>query len=176
MQWHNIYSSEGTHYDIDISNVSQKNIFSASKTGKNTKNLLISHFVNYYYYEFLVCNITKSKRGVIAIFGPDALKTAAITQSICKKVEIPHIQTMWQPSTNYPPLISLNFYPAADLLAEGFATIVKHMNWKSYAIVYQHDEALIRLQGVLKIPDVGDNPVTVRQLDSGFDHRYLKKV
>lgn len=111
--------------------------------------------------------------GVIAIFGPEALKTTAITQSICKKLEIPHIQTTWRPSTSYPPLIALNFYPATDLLAEGFATIVRHMNWKSYAIVYQHDEALIRLQEILKIPDVSDNPVTVRQLEPGSDHRYF---
>ncbi|KAF2904859.1 hypothetical protein ILUMI_01330 [Ignelater luminosus] len=154
VQWRNIYSSEDTHYNINIQNVSHNDIFSASNT---------------------VCDITKSERGIIAIFGPETLKTSAITQSICKKLEIPHIQTTWQPSINYPPLISLSFYPAADLLAEGFATIVRHTNWKSYAIIYQHDEALIRLQGILKIPDVGDNPVTVRQLDPGSDHRAMFK-
>lgn len=137
----------------------------AKQAGIRKRNKL---FPNLFY---LVCNMTKSRQGVIAVFGPESLKTAAITQSICKKIEIPHIQTTWQPSTSYPPLISLNFYPAAELLAKGFATIVNHMNWKSYAIVYQHDEALIRLQAILKIPDVSDNPVTVKQLESGSDYR-----
>ncbi|KAF2904858.1 hypothetical protein ILUMI_01329 [Ignelater luminosus] len=154
IQWQNIYSSEDIFYKVEIFNLLHKNVFVTSKT---------------------VCNISKMESGVIAIFGPEALKAVPITQSICRKLEIPHIQTTWQPSTSYPPLISLNFYPAADLLAEGFATIVRHMNWKSYAIVYQHDEALIRLQQIFKIPDVSDNPVVVRQLEPGLDHRPLFK-
>ncbi|KAF5306561.1 hypothetical protein FQR65_LT07288 [Abscondita terminalis] len=93
-----------------------------------------------------------------------------------QKLEIPHIQTSWQPSTNFPPIVSLNFYPSATILSEGFATILKHMNWKSYAIIYQRDEALIRLQGILKIPETNDNPVTVRQLHESGDYRPMFKL
>lgn len=154
-QWHSLYSGEGTSYNTIARMLPEGNTFASSK---------------------IVCNMTKTQNRLLAIFGPDSLKTSAIVQSICKKLEIPHIQTSWQPSTNYPPIIALNFYPAADLLAEGFATIVRHMHWKSYAIAYQRDEALIRLQGVLKIPESTDNPVTVRQIAQNADNRPMFKL
>ncbi|KAF5287636.1 hypothetical protein FQA39_LY15839 [Lamprigera yunnana] len=154
-QWHSIYSGEGTQYNTLVQKVPESNTFASSK---------------------IVCNMTKTSDRLIAIFGPESHRPNAIIQSICKKLEIPHIQASWQPSTNFPPIISLNFYPSAALLAEGFATIVKHMNWKSYAIVYQHDEALIRLQGILKIPETTDNPVTVRQLEDDRDYRPMFKL
>ncbi|KAB0792649.1 hypothetical protein PPYR_14608 [Photinus pyralis] len=156
VQWHNIYSSEGTHYLTDVRKVPVKNMFTTSK---------------------IVCNMTNTRPGVIAIFGYESARTSPMSRSVCKKLEIPYIETKWK-STKYPPLIALNFYPAADLLAEGFATILRHMNWKSYAIVYQNEKDLVTLQGILKIPDVSDYPVIIKQLEhdpEGPDARSMFK-
>ncbi|KAF5282430.1 hypothetical protein FQA39_LY17545 [Lamprigera yunnana] len=146
VHWHNIYRTEGAHFNTDIRKVSKNNLFTASK---------------------IACNMTNNPPGVVAIFGYEAAKISPMTRSICKKLEIPYIETKWK-SIKYPPLVSLNFYPAAELLSEGLATIVKHMNWKGYAIVYQNDNDLMTLQGILKIPEVDDYPVIIKQIEHGF--------
>ncbi|KAF4527747.1 hypothetical protein B566_EDAN014957 [Ephemera danica] len=54
--------------------------------------------------------------------------------------------------------------------------LLEDMGWRSFTLIYQHDDALIRLQEVLKNHDPSDAPVTVRQLDPNTDdHRPLLK-
>lgn len=93
-------------------------------------------------------------------------------QSVCGNLEIPHIQVSWKATSSHNNKIALNFYPRSDLLASGLATVVRHMKWKNYVILYQHNEGLIRLEEVMKIPQLNDNPVTIKQLDKSGDHRY----
>lgn len=118
-----------------------------------------------------VCSMTEKSKGILAIFGPSSITSAPVVASICKKLEIPHIQTSWRPTTPYAPPISLNLYPAAHLLAKGLAVVLKHLYWKSYVILYERDDALIRLQEILKITNVGDNPVIMRKLDGNSNYR-----
>lgn len=46
------------------------------------------------------------------------------------------------------------------------------MGWKSFTFLYQRDDALVRLQEVLKDHGPNDPPVTVRQLPYGDDFRF----
>lgn len=46
------------------------------------------------------------------------------------------------------------------------------MAWKTFTIIYENDEGLVRLQEVLKVHGPRDNPITVRQLGEGSDYRY----
>lgn len=71
----------------------------------------------------------------------------------------------------YAPPISLNLYPSAHLLAKGLSVVLEHLFWKSYVILYERDEALIRLQEVLKITNVADNPVIIRKLEENSNQR-----
>uniref|UniRef100_A0A1Y1KJB6 Uncharacterized protein n=1 Tax=Photinus pyralis TaxID=7054 RepID=A0A1Y1KJB6_PHOPY len=64
VQWHNIYSSEGTHYLTDVRKVPVKNMFTTSK---------------------IVCNMTNTRPGVIAIFGYESARTSPMSRSVCKK-------------------------------------------------------------------------------------------
>ncbi|KAF4524939.1 hypothetical protein B566_EDAN013902, partial [Ephemera danica] len=103
-----------------------------------------------------VCNMTQE--GVAAIFGPQSRHTASMVQSICNNKEIPHLQTHWEPRASAP------------------GKLLEDMGWRSFTLIYQHDDALIRLQEVLKNHDPSDAPVTVRQLDPNTDdHRPLLK-
>jgi hypothetical protein len=50
--------------------------------------------------------------------------------------------------------------------------VVRDMGWKSFTVLYQRDEALVRLQEVLKDHGPQDAPITVRQLPYGDDFRF----
>lgn len=113
----------------------------------------------------------ESGNGLAAIFGPTSLKASAIAESISRQFEIPHMQTNWAPKSNYKEGTVLNIHPDPILLSEGLAILVRHMNWRSYSILYENEDSLIRLQEVLKITQMDSIPVLVKQLGPGNDHR-----
>lgn len=117
----------------------------------------------------------QASENLVAVVGPRALPATPISQSILSASSVPHIQFVWKPEPNKEYTNYINMYPQADLLAEGLATIIRHMNWKSFVILYEEDEGLIRLQEVLKLQNLRDindlNTITVRQLGPGPDYR-----
>jgi ionotropic glutamate receptor len=70
----------------------------------------------------------------------------------------------------------VSFYPSPELLSHGLAVIVKNLQWRSFVVLYEDDEGLVRLQEILKLQsfDKRDN-VIVRQLGPGSDNRPLLK-
>lgn len=111
--------------------------------------------------------------GLVAVFGPTTTKTTSMVESVTSNFEIPHVQVNWSPKQSYTKSTVLNLYPDPVLLSQGLAVLVRHMEWKSYAILYQNSEALIRLQEVLKITTLTKNAVVIKELGSGPDHRCL---
>lgn len=94
-------------------------------------------------------------------------------------MEIPHIITHWEPELlggkkNYNNF-TLNVYPDAEILAKAFASLIVDYSWKSFTIIYENDDSLIKLKDVLQIHGPEDSPITVRQLDEGPDYRPLLK-
>lgn len=154
---YNMYNTD-IHFKSNIQHVSKTDTFTVSK---------------------LLCNMTSTSEGLVAIFGPESPTTTSMVQSICSNLEIPHIQTNWRPSSSSlqtpNPSTILNMHPDPDSLALGLATLLRHMEWSSYAILYQRKEGLMRLQEVLKVATVDDAPVVVRQLGEDLDHRSLLK-
>ena len=55
--------------------------------------------------------------------------------------------------------------------------MIKAMNWKSFVVLYEESEGLVRLQEVLKLSSVyNDIQISVRQLipsQPGDDYRYM---
>lgn len=104
--------------------------------------------------------------GIAAIFGPGTSETSAIVSSIADAVEVPHLTAFWERE----PLggkrksenMSLNLYPDADVLARAYAELLLDYTWKSYTIVYEDDDCLMRLKDVLQIHDPQSAPITVR--------------
>ncbi|XP_061498393.1 glutamate receptor ionotropic, kainate 2 isoform X2 [Anopheles gambiae] len=125
-----------------------------------------------------VCEL--AAEGVTAVFGPSSLLTAGIVGSICKTLEIPHIITHWDPE----PLggieaelraMTINLYPEADVLSRALADLIVDYSWKSFTIIYDSDEGLMRLKDILQIHGPADAPITVRQIDDDPDYRPLLK-
>ncbi|KAB0802246.1 hypothetical protein PPYR_04432 [Photinus pyralis] len=121
-------------------------------------------------------------KGVAAIFGPDTASTNEIIESVAKNLEIPQFQVFWNPKVEqfsaeneYKDNLIFNLFPDPHMLATAFATLLNEMKWKKYAVLYETDEGLIRLQEILKQHGPQDPSVIVRKLAAGSDHRPLLK-
>lgn len=50
--------------------------------------------------------------------------------------------------------------------------LVHAWGWKSFTIIYENNEGLVRLQELLKAHGPSEFPIAVRQLGEGSDYRY----
>lgn len=64
--------------------------------------------------------------------------------------------------------MTLNVYPDSDVLAEAFANVLVDYDWKTYTIIYENKENLIRLKDILQIHDPKSHAINVRQLDDNY--------
>lgn len=93
------------------------------------------------------CNLLKE--GVVAILGPMSGTASQHVQAICDSLEVPHIEMK-------PDLVlrrddlAINLYPSYDVLARAYIDLIQAWNWTSFAVVYESNEAMIRLQDIFK--------------------------
>lgn len=57
-------------------------------------------------------------------------------------------------------------------LAQAYVDIVDAWGWKSYTIIYETNDGLLRLQELLKAQRRSEHPTTIRQLPDTNDYRY----
>ncbi|XP_014247018.1 glutamate receptor ionotropic, kainate 2-like isoform X3 [Cimex lectularius] len=119
-----------------------------------------------------VCHLLRS--GVAAIFGPQSSQTASHVQSICDTMEIPHLETRWDYRLRRESCL-VNLYPHPTILSKAYVQLVEAFGWKSFTIIYESNEGLVRLQELLKAHGPSDFPIAVRQLPEGNDYRPLLK-
>lgn len=104
--------------------------------------------------------------GVAAIFGPATPETSGIVASIADAVDVPHIIGHWEReefgSRHMHHDMTLNIYPESDVLSRAFAELLIDYTWKSYTIIYEDDDGLMRLKDVLQVHDTDSPPITVR--------------
>lgn len=72
----------------------------------------------------------------------------------------------WEKSVEHT--MTLNFYPDSDILAEAFANVLTDYTWKSYTIVYESKENLIRLKDILQLHGPQSHVIALRQLDDNY--------
>lgn len=94
-----------------------------------------------------VCHLLRT--GVAAIFGPQSPQTASHVQSICDTMEVPHLETRWDYRLKRESCL-VNLYPHPSMLSRAYVDIVRAWGWKSFTIVYESNEGLVRLQELLK--------------------------
>ncbi|XP_065349388.1 glutamate receptor ionotropic, kainate 2 isoform X1 [Cloeon dipterum] len=119
-----------------------------------------------------VCHLLKT--GVAAIFGPQSPQTASHVQSICDTMEIPHLETRWDFRLRRESCL-VNLYPHPRAISKAYVDLVKAWGWKSFTIIYETNEGLVRLQELLKAHGPSEFPIAVRQLGEGPDYRPLLK-
>ncbi|KAG8227033.1 hypothetical protein J437_LFUL013820, partial [Ladona fulva] len=115
-------------------------------------------------------------KGVAAIFGPSSDATSEDVESICDTMEVPHIETRWDLYQRRGTVL-LNLHPHPAALARVYADLVRAWRWKSFTVIYEDDDGLVRLNELLKLYDPKGYTVTVRQLDHGDNYRKgLRKI
>lgn len=119
-----------------------------------------------------VCHLLRT--GVAAIFGPQSPQTASHVQSICDTMEIPHLETRWDYRLRRESCL-VNLHPHPSMLSRAYVDIVRAWGWKSFTIIYETNEGLVRLQELLKAHGPSEYPIAVRQLSSNGDYRSLLK-
>ncbi|CAH1993009.1 unnamed protein product [Acanthoscelides obtectus] len=119
-----------------------------------------------------VCHLLRT--GVAAIFGPQSAHTASHVQSICDTMEVPHLETRWDYRLRRESCL-VNLYPHPTVLSKAYVDIVKAWGWKSFTIIYENNEGLVRLQELLKAQGPYESPIAIRQLGEGSDYRPLLK-
>ncbi|XP_074030865.1 glutamate receptor ionotropic, kainate 2 isoform X2 [Leptinotarsa decemlineata] len=119
------------------------------------------------------------KEGVAAIFGPESPEINEMIQSISSTLEIPQFQTFWNPklrlSRQINPSPVFNLYPSPQSLAQALATLVRESDWKSYTVIYENDEGLLRLQEALNQRSMSDPAVSFRALGPKENHKSVLK-
>lgn len=129
--------------------------------------------------QFSVCDLME--KGIAAIFGPESPEINEIIQSVSTTLQIPQFQTFWNPklssySGRLPPDESIqvfNLYPSSQHLSKALETLMRINAWKNYIVIYEDDEALLRLQGTLKERKPNDPAVSFRKLGLKHNHRFV---
>lgn len=58
-----------------------------------------------------------------------------------------------------------------DKYLQAYVDLVRAWGWKSFTIVYENSDGLVRLQELLKAHGPSELPVSVRQLPESHDYR-----
>jgi len=114
--------------------------------------------------------------GIVAIFGPTSAFASNHVQSAAEALHLPFMETRW--NYNFQrSAYSISVHPHPAALSRAFADFIKKVGWRSFVILYENEEGLVRLQEVIKMPQTfAGMQVTLRQLDMETnDYRPLLK-
>lgn len=114
-----------------------------------------------FYTAKMVCELMSG--GLAGIFGPSSASTAPQVQAVCDTMEVPHIQTLFNPYLNRETC-SINLHPHHTTFAEILVRLVDVYEWKDFTILYEDDDSLVRVTRLLEKYDPRGPTVTVRQL------------
>ncbi|XP_015522024.2 glutamate receptor ionotropic, kainate 2 [Neodiprion lecontei] len=126
-------------------------------------------------YDVSQCVCGLADDGVVAIFGPGHKITARQVQSMCDTMEIPHIEARWD-SRQIRGNGLLNMYPYSYTLSKIYLQLAEDFEWKTFTILYESTENLIRMHDLLKRWDRSGHTVTVRQLSEGPNYRHVLRM
>ncbi|XP_050307213.1 glutamate receptor ionotropic, kainate 2-like [Anthonomus grandis grandis] len=127
-----------------------------------------------------ICDKAALENGLTAIIGHTKGKTDNLLKSTSSFLGIPYINTQWIPRefTDIPN--SFSVYPDTSMLALAYGAIVKSLSWSTFAIVYENEESLIRLQDVIKLQqynkDAKRNSVILRKLHEADSRPIFKEI
>uniref|UniRef100_A0AAR5PTC5 Ionotropic glutamate receptor C-terminal domain-containing protein n=3 Tax=Dendroctonus ponderosae TaxID=77166 RepID=A0AAR5PTC5_DENPD len=125
------------------------------------------------------CQTALDENGLAAVYGIEGRDISSTLEAIASHLAVPYIITGWTPRELKAFDTTFNIFPEASLLSQGYAALVESLNWACFAIVYENEESLIRLQDVMKIEkystDNSKNSITLKQLPENGDIRPILK-
>ncbi|GIX92217.1 glutamate receptor ionotropic, kainate 2 [Caerostris extrusa] len=128
-----------------------------------------------------VCSLLET--GIAGVFGPQSSVTSMHVQSICDAIDVPHVETRWDFQLQRADM-SINLFPRPSVLSHAYVDLVKIWGWRSFSLVYDEHEGVIRLQDFLKEAQINDwrvqlyqfRPPTLIGISSGESNRLAQQV
>ncbi|XP_015429531.1 PREDICTED: glutamate receptor ionotropic, kainate 2-like [Dufourea novaeangliae] len=111
--------------------------------------------------------------GVAGIFGPQNRISSEHVQSMCDTMEMPHIYARWEHSQTRGR--GINLYPHAETLSAVFDQMISDFEWKSFAILYENTDSLIRTHRILERWDARGHTFFLYELGSGPSYRKVMR-
>lgn len=108
--------------------------------------------------------------GVVGILGPTTPENYNAVRSVCDAKEIPLLEV--HPELQVVKGNNLNVHPSPQALSLAYIDILLKWQWKSFTILYEDDESLLRMSEILKMRDNKDFRVVVRELDKNGTGNY----
>lgn len=110
--------------------------------------------------------------GSKVIFGTHSRSSSEYVTSLCNQLSIPNLQIHWDSrkavtNTKRPDRdhMTLNLYPDHITLSAAQRDLIKYWEWKKFAVLYEDNDGLIRLQSILKLSSKGRVAITTRKID-----------
>jgi hypothetical protein len=110
------------------------------------------------------------RNGLAAVLGPSSSSTSSHIQSICDALEIPHVNTGCQSRlrrTHY----AINLHPHPTALGQAYVDVIRTWEWTAFTILYEEEEAMVRLQHLLKVSTTSGYKINVRKLPQTDNYR-----
>ncbi|XP_066261902.1 glutamate receptor ionotropic, kainate 2-like [Euwallacea similis] len=127
----------------------------------------------------IYCNFTSQDHGLIAVVGLQRNDLAGTIKSLSNYLGIPYINTEWTAREKERLDTSFSVYPEASLLSQAFGVIIQSLNWDSFAVLYENEESIIKMQDVLKIQqhnvEATKNLLILKKIDDNNDNRHILK-
>ena len=94
------------------------------------------------------CQLIES--GVWALFGPQSASVGWLVRSIADNLHIPDFQFSWDFRSyhrhrTFPSNMTINLHPEPSSLSQAIADLVDSRKWKSFALIYEKEEDLIKV-------------------------------
>ncbi|KAF0289444.1 Glutamate receptor ionotropic, kainate 2 [Amphibalanus amphitrite] len=125
------------------------------------------------YYNVTIVCATLAEVGMAAIFGPGLEPASGHIQAICDAKAIPHIQTHPR-DVGGRRQFSINLHPQPAMLRRAFAEILAKNHWEFFAVLYEDNTSLLRLQELLQLASFRPElRMVVRQLPADEHYRHL---
>ncbi|KAL1491677.1 hypothetical protein ABEB36_012237 [Hypothenemus hampei] len=127
-----------------------------------------------------LCKFSRQTNGSVVFLNSAGSTISPLIYSLSHYLGVPLIDTDWQPRnmTEYDNTFSV--YPEATLLAQAYEATVESFDWTNFAVVYESEESLVRMQDVLKLQeynaDSKKDGLILKKLDESGDSRHIFKA
>ncbi|XP_077258756.1 glutamate receptor ionotropic, kainate 2-like [Temnothorax americanus] len=161
--------------DEEILDMFEASVKAVNKDGVEDEDVLLTPIIeeiketDAYEASLKVCE--QLKFGIVGIFGPQDKVIAEHVQSICNTIEVPHISVRQDLDLSQPRGLGLNLYPHISSLSRLYNQLVTEFKWKSFAILYEDTDSLIRIRPLLERWDTHGTSAFMYHLGYGPNYR-----
>ncbi|XP_055926547.1 glutamate receptor ionotropic, kainate 2-like isoform X1 [Argiope bruennichi] len=111
--------------------------------------------------------------GVVAIFGPNSVASSALVRSTASALHIPHLESHWDLERGAKAPFTISLFPRS--LGTAIYDLVKSKNWRSFTIIYEDAEELMKLQELMKLRNNKEVKISLQQFTVDFQYNKILK-